>query len=384
MKDITINFMGQRKFAAILSIVLLVVSIGSLAIKRLNLGLDFTGGTLIELGYQQPASLDQIRGVLNEQGFENAVVVFYGSETDVLIRFQGSLEDVGLAQLDSVLPSLGASIQSLEPSSEQGWANRVVLLNAEANSATKNTLFPEAIFGPSIINDLRGPEVEIFLEKNFAESISQQLVAGLSQAAGAGNDVIVKRRDYVFGAVGEELFVNAMLGLLLALGLIMIYIVFRFQFKFAVGAVAALAHDVIIVLGFFSLVNVEFDLTVLAAVLAIIGYSLNDTIVVSDRIRENFRKQRKGTAVEVVNNSLNQVIGRTLVTSATTLLVLLALFFYGGEVIHGFAEALIVGILVGTYSSIYVAANILLGMKITKEDLAVPVKEGADLDGGMV
>ncbi|MEH6814105.1 MAG: protein translocase subunit SecF [Motiliproteus sp.] len=192
---------------------------------------------------------------------------------------------------------------------------------------------------------------------------------------GAGVDLELRRSEFVGAQVGDELREQGGLGMLLALAIVMIYVAFRFQIKFSIGAVVALAHDVLIVLGVFSLLRLEFDLTVLAAVLAVIGYSLNDTIVVSDRIRENFRKVRKGSSLEIINLSLTQTLGRTLITSLTTLLVLLALFFFGGEMIHGFATALMIGVLVGTYSSIYVAANVLLMMNIAREDLLPPVKE---------
>lgn len=296
MKDKVINFMGQRKLAAILSIIMLVASIGSLATNGLKLGLDFTGGTQIEVGYEQPADINRIRGQLSDIGYGNAVVVFFGSDTDILVRLQ------------------------------------------EANNPN---------LGDEILAALRGHD-----EK-----------------------VILKRIEFVGPQIGEELRDDGGIGMLFALAVVMVYVALRFQFKFSVGAVSALIHDVIVVLGVFSILQLDFDLTVLAAVLAVIGYSLNDTIVVADRIRENFRNMRKGTPLEIINVSLTQTLGRTIVTSLTTLLVLLALFFVGGELIHNFSIALIIGILVGTYSSIYVAANVLLAMHICKEDLMPPVVE---------
>jgi len=201
-------------------------------------------------------------------------------------------------------------------------------------------------------------------------------------ALGNGSQALDLRRvDYVGPQVGEELREDGGLGMLTALAIVMLYVAIRFQYKFSLGAVAALVHDVIITLGFFSISGLEFDLTVLAAVLAVVGYSLNDTIVVSDRIRENFRLLRVSDSKAVINESLTQTLGRTLITSITTLLVLLALYFFGGELIHNFAVALIVGVLIGTYSSIYVAANILLSLDMTREDLLPPEKEGAEFDG---
>ncbi len=297
-----INFMGQRKLAAAFSILLLIASIASLTVNGLEFGLDFTGGTQIEVGYEQPANLNQVRQQLKTAGFEDAVVVYFGAETDVLIRMQRGFE-----------PGLG-----------------------------------------------------------------DEVLAALN--AGEEASVSLRRVEFVGPQVGEELRDEGGIGMLFALAVVMIYVAMRFQFKFSVGAVAALIHDVIIVLGCFSLFHLPFDLTVLAAVLAVIGYSLNDTIVVSDRIRENFRKLRGMTSEEVVNVSLTQTLGRTLITSLTTILVLVALFYFGGEMIHGFATALLIGVVVGTYSSIYVASNVLLSMDISKEDLMPAVKEGEEFD----
>jgi len=295
-----INFMGQRKLAVLFSLTLLIVSIGSLATRQLNWGLDFTGGTLVEVHYSETVSLNELRETLGTQGYAGAIVVSFGTDRDVLIR----------------LP--------------QGYS------------------------------DQEGAALLTLLQNNFE------------------GEVVLRRIEFVGPQVGDELREQGGLAMLLALALVMLYIAFRFQLKFAVGAVIALVHDVIITLGFFSIVGMEFDLTVLAALLAVIGYSLNDTIVVSDRIRENFRKLRRSDPVEVINISLTETLGRTLVTSLTTLLVLLSLALFGGEMINGFAIALIVGVAVGTYSSIYVAANALLMLGISKEDLMIPVKEGAE------
>ncbi len=296
-----IDFMGQRKIASIFSIFLIVGSIISFSTKGLVLGLDFTGGTQIEVGYQNKADLIEIRNHLRAAGFENSIVVHFGSEKDVLIRMQGK---------------------------------------------------PEAGLSDSVLQALR---------------ISQP-------------SVTLRRVDFVGPQVGEELREDGGLGMLVALLVVMMYIAIRFQYKFSIGAVVALIHDVIITLGFFSVTELEFDLTVLAAVLAVIGYSLNDTIVVSDRIRENLRLLRVSVVEAVINQSLTQTLGRTLVTSITTLLVLASLFFFGGELIHNFAIALMVGVLIGTYSSIYVASNILLTLDLKREDLLAPEKEGEELD----
>lgn len=298
----TINFMGARRLAATFSIALIVVALGSLAVRQLNWGLDFTGGTLVELHYAESADLNAIRGTLDEAGYDGAIVVSFGTDQDVLVR----------------------------------------------------------------------------LPDGYSDAQGTQMLEVLREAAGV--DIELRRIEFVGPQVGDELREQGGLAMLLALGLVMLYIAFRFQFKFAVGAVMALIHDVIITLGFFSLFGLEFDLTVLAALLAVIGYSLNDTIVVSDRIRENFRKLRRADATEVINISLTETLGRTLVTSLTTLLVLIALALFGGEMIQGFAVALIVGVAIGTYSSIYVASNVLISLGVSKEDLLIPVKEGAEQD----
>ena len=289
------NFMGFRRYALAFSVFLLLGAIASLSFQGLQLGLDFTGGTQVEVGYEAPANVEKLRAQLESNGFEKSVVVHFGSDRDVLIRLQGK--------------------------PEQGLSDRVY----------------EA------------------LQSN-------------------GERVELRRVDYVGPQIGEELREDGGLGMLAALITVMIYVAMRFQLKFSIGAVLALAHDVIITLGFFSITRLEFDLTVLAALLAVIGYSLNDTIVVSDRIRENFRKIRDTPAAEIINESLSQTLWRTLNTSFTTMLVLISLFFLGGELIHNFAIALMVGVAIGTYSSIYVAATVMLAMEIDREDLMVPEK----------
>jgi preprotein translocase subunit SecF len=295
------NFMGLRKVFGIVSILLMLASIASLAVNGLRFGLDFTGGSLVEVGYEQSADLNLVRQQLSAAGYQDAIVQNFGSSTDVLIRL-GETHD----------PKLGDKV--------------VEALKAD------------------------------------------------------GSVVELRRNEYVGAQVGEELREQGGLGMLLALAMIMVYLAFRFQLKFSLGAVLALVHDVTIVLGFFSIMQLDFDLTVLAAVLAVIGYSLNDTIVVYDRIRENFRIMRKGGPLEIMNSSLSQTLSRTLVTSLTTALVLIALLVFGGETIRGFAIALLAGVVIGTYSSIYVAANLLLALNITKEDLIPPPKEDTEID----
>ena len=301
-----IPFMKWRRFAAAFSLFAILVAAGSLGTRSLNWGLDFTGGTLVEVTYGDSADLSLIRATLESNGYEGAVVVAFGTDRDVLVRLPlGYSDDEGVAM--------------------------VALL----------------------------------------ESVSAVPVE-------------LQRIEFVGPAVGEELREQGGLAMLLALGLVMLYVAFRFQFKFAVGAVVALAHDVLFVLGYFSLLGMEFDLTVLAAILAVIGYSLNDTIVVADRIRENFRKLRRMSPSDVIDVSLTETFGRTVVTSLTTILVLVALAVFGGDMIHGFALALLAGVAIGTYSSIYVSATILLALGVSKEDVAIPTRELGNEDGSQV
>jgi len=299
-----INFMGQRKFATVFSIVLIVVSLSSLVVQKLNFGIDFTGGTLVEVAYHEAVELDQVRHALADSIYGDATIQYFGSADEILIR---------------VAPKEG--------------------LNSAA--------------------------------------ISSEVIDLLTEA---GQSVEIRRVEFVGPQVGDELTENGGLAMIYALIGILIYVALRFQMRFSVGAIAALVHDVIITIGVFSLLQLDFDLSVLAAILAVIGYSLNDTIVVFDRIRENFHKLRKREVVEIVNISLNQTLSRTLMTSLTTLLVLFALFFMGGEIIHGFSAALIIGVFIGTYSSIFVAAPVTLALGISREDLMPVAKEGAEQD----
>ncbi len=300
--DIRFQFMKYRRMAAIASIAIFTISVLSLGFRGLSLGLDFSGGTLVEVSYETPVDLESIRNTLIVNGYDDSQVVNFGSNLDVLIK----------------------------------------VADQNGNSSIGDNIFQ-------------------ILE---AEGFKGEL----------------KRVEFVGPQVGAELRDQGGLGMLVALFMILFYVAFRFQYKFALGAVAALGHDVVIILGLFSIFAWDFDLTVLAALLAVIGYSLNDTIVVSDRIRENFRIERAMDPEEMIDLSLNQTLGRTIVTSFITLLVLFALFIFGGEMIKGFSLALILGVLVGTYSSIYVVANMLMSLTLTQEDLAIPEPEGADFD----
>lgn len=300
--DYNFDFLGKRRLALIISAVLILVSLASLAIQGLVLGIDFTGGTLVEVGYEQPAELDKIRSSLHENGFSDAVVQNFGTARDVLIRLK-------------------------------------------------------------------------VREESKEDPLSSQILRLLQQS---GEKVDMRRVEYVGPQIGKELIEKGGLAVLYTLFGILIYVAFRFEYRFALGSIAALIHDTIIVVGFFSLFRFEFDLTVLAAILAVIGYSLNDTIVVFDRIRENFVKLRKQASINVMNRSINQMLGRTVMTSVTTALVLMVLFFVGGELIHGFSMALLLGVIVGTYSSIYIASASALTLGVSKADLMPVKKEGAE------
>lgn len=298
-----IDFIGKRKIAWIISAILIVISLVSIVTRGLNLGIDFTGGTLVEVGYENSVELAPIRKALESAQFKDVIVQHFGTAKDVLIRLPSS-DNKDSAELSNVV------LTALEPTGEP----------------------------------------------------------------------VMRRVEFVGPQVGEELRDDGGLAIIYALVGILIYVALRFEYRFALGSVAALIHDVVLTVGFFSVTQAPFDLTVLAAVLAVIGYSLNDTIVVFDRIRENFRRMRKSSALEVINGSVNQTLARTLMTSLTTLLVLLALFFIGGEVIHSFALALIVGVIVGTYSSIYIASAMLILLKVSSADLMQVEKENPELD----
>ncbi|MEZ9903306.1 protein translocase subunit SecF [Vibrio breoganii] len=305
--DKTIDFMRWSKGAVVFSLLMIAASIYTISTNWLNWGLDFTGGTLIEVGFEHPANLEEIRASLDEKGFGDATVQNFGSARDVMVR--------------------------LRPR-----------------------------------DDLQG------------EQLGSQIIRALEE--GTGESVEMRRVEFVGPNVGDELAEAGGLAIIVSLICILLYVSMRFEWRLAAGAVLALAHDVIITVGIFSIMQIEVDLTIVAALLTVVGYSLNDTIVVFDRIRENFRKMRKGDSVEIINGAITQTLSRTLITSGTTLFVVVALFTKGGANIHGFATALLLGITVGTYSSIYVASNLALKLGVSREHLMPPQveKEGAEFD----
>ena len=302
-RQTNINFIGARRYALALSGVLVLISLVSFAVRGLNLGLDFTGGTVMEVSYPKPADLGNVREALAAAGYGNAVVQHFGSAQDVLIRI-----------------------------------------------APRNT--------------------------TSSAKLGDQIMAALNKSGEAR----LSRIEFVGPQVGQQLIEQGGLALLYTLGGILVYVAFRFEYRFAVSSIVALIHDLIVTIGVFSLFQIEFDLTVLAAVLAVLGYSLNDTIVVFDRIRENFVRLRKGSPYEIANRSINQTLSRTIMTSVATLLAVLALYLLGGELISGFSLAMLIGIVIGTYSSIYIASTTALAMGVSKQDLIPPKKEGAELE----
>ncbi len=327
-RDTRIDFIGRRRIAALISISIIVILLLSLFIRGLNLGIDFTGGTLVEVSYSSSVNAEEVRTNLRRSGLDSVVVQYFGTSRDVLIR----------------LPA-----------------------DPEVDAAETSSL---------IMTSLRMPYGETLAQT--PENDSQRCIF---QDGTTGDCTVQMRRvEFVGPQVGDELTEKGGLAMLYALIGILAYVAWRFEWRFALGAVIALVHDVLVTVGFFSLLGLEFSLPVLAAVLAVIGYSLNDTIVVFDRIRENFRKMRKGTIVDIMNSAINQTLRRTLLTSLTTLLVVVTLILLGGEIIKGFAVALFIGILVGTYSSIFVASPVVLSLRITRDDMLVIKKEGEEAD----
>ena len=336
-----IEFLSKRKLALVVSVTLLLISIASLMMRGLNFGIDFSGGTLVEVGYQQPVEIESVRSALRQGGLEDAVVQHFGTAKDVLVR----------------LPSAASAVGEV---------------SGEASGESDRRA--AAQISERVIQVLRAPYGEVLVDGGNPDGLQQ------CAADGGSTDcrVQMRRVEFVGPQVGDELANQGSLAMLYALIGILIYVTMRFEWRFAVGSVVALVHDVVITIGVFSLFQFDFSLPVLAAVLAVIGYSLNDTIVVYDRIRENFRKMRKHGTIEIINHAINQTLPRTVLTSLTTMIVVLTLLIFGGEVIRGFSIALLVGVVIGTYSSIFVASPAVLVLGITREDMMPVKKEGAD------
>ncbi len=325
-----IDFLGRRRLALIVSATLLVVACAGFLLRGLNLGIDFTGGTLVEVGYQDPVQIEAVRAALEESDFDDAVVQYFGTPRDVMVRLPSTVtrQDASAAEISS-----------------------------------------------EVMASLREPYQEILVETSATDR--QQCTRNQDST---DCRVQMRRVEFVGPQVGDELTNQGGLAMLYALLGILVYVTYRFEWRFALGSVAALVHDVVITVGVFSVFQLEFSLPVLAAVLAVIGYSLNDTIVVYDRIRENFRKMRKQGVLDIMNTAINQTLPRTILTSLTTLLVVGTLLVLGGEVIRGFSLALLIGVIVGTYSSVFVASPIVMALGISREDMMPVQKEGAAAD----
>ncbi|GMR05545.1 MAG: protein translocase subunit SecF [Gammaproteobacteria bacterium] len=321
-----IDFLGKRKRAMVFSLLLVIISIASLTIRGLSFGIDFTGGTLVEVAYQQTVEIEEVRSTLSADGYDDAIVQYFGTAKDIMIRVPLKGEEKGAQISEKIMLSLHKKQDEFVTDTDPVSKEQTCSING------------------------------------------QQQVC----------QVQIRRVEFVGPQVGDELANQGGLALLYALFGILAYVAFRFEWRFAVGSVIALVHDVTITIGIFSVFQMEFTLTVLAALLAVIGYSLNDTIVVFDRIRENFRKLRKESPQEIMNRSINQTLPRTILTSFTTLLVLISLYFFGGDIIHNFSVALILGVVIGTYSSIYIASPSVLMLGISRENLLQVKQEGGE------
>ena len=326
LKNFKFDFLGKRYIALVLSAIMIVISLGSIIFKGMSFGIDFTGGTLVEVTYTKPVEIDPIRDALVESGYDDAIVQYFGTARDIMIRIPVREDAKGAEVSNQVMQALRGQLGEI--------------LDQSANQART------------------------------------QYCLSATVTSSAPCAVQMRRVEFVGPQVGDELANQGGLAMLYALFGILIYVTWRFEWRFAVGSVVALIHDVLITVGFFSVFQLEFSLTVLAAVLAVIGYSLNDTIVVFDRIRENFRKMRKGEPIDIMNQSINQTLPRTILTSLTTLIVLISLFLFGGDIIHNFSIALILGVLVGTYSSIFIASPSVLLLGVSRENLLPVKKEG--------
>jgi preprotein translocase subunit SecF len=371
-----IDFMGVRHYTSALSIIIVIISLASLAINGLKLGLDFTGGTQLELLFDRPADLDNIRDVLEKEELKSPVAVLFGSDQEVMIRTQDQMKVKAQEKLNTQIAALspGAALEGVErPARElESFADTLVFANVSVEVLQQKGLFSAESYG-RVEYQTREGKTLVVVENPIDLVYLRQIIADIEQATGA--KIQLRSSEFVGPQIGDELRDQGGLGMLVAFALVFLYVAVQFQWKFSTGAIIGLIHDVIVTLGLFAFFQWDFDLTVLAAVLALIGYSINDTIVIYDRIRENFRILRKTDPHEVINISITQTLGRTIMTSASVFIVLFCLYFIAGEVLQGFALALIIGIVAGTYSSVYICANITAALGITKEDLMPKAKE---------
>ncbi len=372
-----IDFMAIRKYTSGFSIILTIASLICIATLGFKFGLDFTGGTQLQLSLDRPADLPKIYHVLEEEKLRSPNAVLFGSETEVMVRTQDLMKVKGQEKITEELAKLetNVSVKSISAAGRDnvGFSNLIIVANITPEKLSQTNIFNQERFG-KVEFKAAGSDTQVAIENTFEKVYSTYLQHKIAEATQA--KIEVRSSEEVGPQIGEELFNSGGLGILCAFALVFLYVAIQFQWKFSVGAIVSLIHDTIVTLGAFALFQWDFDLTVLAAILALIGYSINDTIVVFDRIRENFRKLRKLDPLTVVNISMTQTLGRSVMTSMTVFLVMVVLFLFGGELLAGFSKAMLIGVVIGTYSSIYIAANATVALGIGKEDLMPRAKEG--------
>ena len=376
-----IDFMGIRKYTSGFSIIISIIAIISIAINGFNLGLDFTGGTQLQISLDRPADIPKIRQVLEDEHLHSPSAIIFGSDTEVMIRTRETFKERGQSQIAQEVAKLGKDITLKEvtnPTREQlGFSKVLLITNITPERLAESHILDESNFG-KVEMTAKGTDTSVAIERSFDSYYSRYLQAKMAAATGA--QIQVRSSEEVGPQIGAELFNKGGIGMLAAFALVFLYVAIQFQWKFSVGAIVSLVHDTIITLGMFSIFKWDFDLTVLAAVLALIGYSINDTIVVFDRVRENFRKLRKMDAVTIVNISMTQTLERSIMTHVTVFLVVFVLYLFGGELLAGFSKAMMIGVVFGTYSSIYIAANTTVALGVEKEDLMPHVKDDSEAD----
>lgn len=378
----TINFMGIRKYTSGFSIILTIIAVFSIGFHGFNLGLDFTGGTQLELLLNKPADIPKIHKVLEEEHLRAPVAVVFGESNDIMVRTQDELKAKGRDQITAEVAKLGngAELKSVgnPPRDLEGFAETLVIANASEEQLNASNIFSAERFGKVIYTPAKDGTITVAIANPLSAVYSNYLKTKIEVAT--DSKIKILSSETVGSQVGEELLNNGGLGILCAFALVFLYVAIQFQWKFSVGAIVSLVHVTLVTLGCFSFFQWDFDLTVLAAVIALIGYSINDTIVIFDRIRENFRKMRKIDPIEIVNISMTQTLGRSIMTHVTVFLVMAVLFFFGGEILAGFSKAMMIGVVFGTYSSIYIAANATVALGIGKEDLMPRAKEEGEGD----
>jgi preprotein translocase subunit SecF len=374
-----IKFMAIRKYTSGFSIILTILAVASIFIQGFKLGLDFTGGTQLEVQFDRPADLVKIRHVLEREQLHSPVAVTFGSDSDVMIRTQDQMSAKGRERISTEISKLGSGASLLEvarPTREQeGFADVLVISNLTPDQVSQAALFDAERFGKTIIT-AKDNGTQVAIEKGLDSVYSQYLLKQLQTETGAS--IKLRSSESVGPQIGDELRDSGGLGMLCAFVLVFLYVAVQFQWKFSVGALVALVHVTVVTLACFTFFQWDFDLNVLAAIIALIGYSINDTIVIFDRIRENFRKLRAIDPIEIVNISMTQTLARSIMTHVTVFLVMLVLYIFGGELLAGFSKAMMIGVVFGTYSSIYIAANATVAMGISKEDLMPRPKEGEE------